>query len=231
MDSWPARNIVRQVGLWGLLILVVALSTLLFNILGTISTSVLAGMIMAAYRRWKWQAIPVSLVFPLVGFVLALVSKGGLDSRQCVAMVGVCFGAFWVVYFPALLLMRMEEDHTTPVGSGASKSAAEQGKGEALAPEEGQRAIPPGKNAAVVNAESTPAFSLHDLQGTWICEAGEQCCKRRMEITEGKFAVDVMNSAGSVRLLVQGDIRLEGITTAKTLLILPNPRQGVSATH
>lgn len=231
MDSSPVRHVARQVGLWGLLILVVALSTLLFNILGTISTSVVAGMIMAACRRWQWRAIPVSLVFPLVGFVLALVSKGGLELRQCVAMVGVCFGAFWVVYFPALFLMRMEEDQTTPVGSDGSKLPTDQRKGEALAQAVDQRMIKPGSDVANSNTESAPPFSLHDLQGTWICETGEECCKRRMEITEDKFAVNVMNSTGSVRLLVQGDIRLEGMTTAKTLLILPAPRQGAGTAH
>jgi len=221
MDLSPVRHFARQVGLWSLLVLGVSLSTLLFNILGTISAAVIAAMVMGAYRRLKWEVIPVSLVFPLVGLILAQVSKSGLEPRQYVAMVALCFGAFWAVYLPALFLMCMEKDHSaaqTPTTAAPARGAVEESRRKDGSQE---TACPVGVTTGLVS-ENVEPLSLRDLQGSWVCETSDlngHPFKRTLEIAEDKFALNVLNSNGPARVVARGDIRLERVATANTLVI------------
>jgi hypothetical protein len=222
MNSSPLRTIARQAGVGALLVVVVALCSLLFSILGTLCTSVGTGLIMGASRRWKWQVVPVSLVFPLAGMTLAQAAKADLDERQRFTMAAVCFGSFWGVYLLTRFLLMLEKGGDTVASPGAvRRSSAEPGRNGAQA-RGSSDSNPRASDDATERPKPVDGLSLRDLQGTWLCETpgpDGQPVKRRLEITAATFALTVTNSGEQADRAAQGEIKLEGADGAKKLLV------------
>lgn len=204
------RTAAKQLAMWGLLMVVVALLTALFSILGTITAAVVTGVIMGAARRWKWQTIPASAVFALAGLTMAQAARADLNLQQRLWMAGVSFAAFWGIYLLALGLVRLETNHSAGVEAHAfAASAVWRGGGVPLESQAAATAHP---------------LSLRDFQGRWLCEApgpDGQANKRIMEIAEHKFALRIRDASGHVCLGAEGQLKLETTIAATTLSILP----------
>ena len=180
----------------------VALLTLIFNVLGTISCAVLVGMMFGATRHPRWVAVPLSLVFPAAIYVLLGTSRTELDQHQVVMVASACLGAFWLTYAASAFLIFCE--HRPPA--------------EALV--HPQRAAVPGtaSGAAVVaTAAPRPASTggwrpgLEPLQGKWRRdqdsgrEPGELTV---LEIDEAGLRLSAIDAEGHAHLLATGEIRL-----------------------
>jgi hypothetical protein len=192
MSVAALRPAARQLGLWGSLLLVVALLTLLFNILGIITAAVATGVVLGASRRWKWQAIPASAVFALAGLALMQVAKADLKLAQRLWMAGLSVGAFWGMYLLTLFFMCLEK-----------------------APAAGTGALPVGSAAPLeprATDETSPPLGLRDFQGRWLCEtAGRDgpASRRIMEIAEHRFTLRIQAPNGCARLVAEGEMILE----------------------
>ena len=224
MNASPVKTIARQVGLWSSLVLVVVLCSLLFSLLGTLCTAVAGGLIMGASRRWKWQTIPVSVVFPLAGLSLAQAAKADLDTHQRFIAAAVSFGAFWGTYVLTILILLMEKSDKPDAPRAAMRDKVVSVTGEGLPRQErgGHRGVEATR--AIGAPASAGQFSLGDLQGTWLCETNGlngQGIKRRLEIAGGTFALNVTDSDGETHLAAQGDLKLEGADGTEKLLIRP----------
>ena len=226
MNPSPVKMLARQVALWSSLVLVVVLSSLLFSLLGTLCTAVAGGLIMGASRRWKWQAIPVSAVFPLAGLTLAQAAKADLDARQRFVAAAVSFGAFWGTYVLTLILLLMEKKEE-PSALGATKLDRAASANDGVLPEQERNGrLPSSAGRALETSVSNEPISLRDLQGTWLCEtngAAGQAVKRRLEIAEDTFALNITTSDGGTRLAAQGAVKLEGVDGATKLVLAAKP--------
>jgi hypothetical protein len=205
----PVRAAARQVGLWVSLLFVTALLTMLFSILGTVSVSAVVGMAMGASRRWKWNLIPISIIFPMVGLMLGQAAKADLTIQQRLSMAALCFGLFWATYLLTLVLLRLEKNNTAqsvdPLSKGDLRSAV--------------------NSTVIAGAQSTPKPLLHldDLQGTWLCEAicpNGEFQKRTINISENQFVLSTVNSTGGLEKIAQGEIEVNGSEHARVIQVL-----------
>jgi hypothetical protein len=203
MNAPVLKSFGKQVGMWGSLLIVVALLTGLFSILGTITAAALCGMIMGASRRCRWQTILASAVFALTGFVVGQVAKADLELRQRLWIPALTFGTYWGVYLMTFLLMSMEKANPA------------------------RPTAPPAGAAMPGRAGKTIPISLRDLEGRWHCESNGQSGQggdRMIEITEHRFALKVRDAGGRVRLLAEGDLRLEtGVAGTRISLASASP--------
>lgn len=201
MNYQSARLVFNQIALWAVLLLVVGLLTLLFSLLGTIFCAVVVGVMMGATRRWRWQAIAVSVVFPLVIITLSRVSKTELDWHHAIQMAVLCFAVFWATYAATYLLMFLERPSESPATTRSLQAAS---------------ATEQTSQAKVVEC------SLADLRGTWVCETttgdGEQH-ERVMTISKDEFSLSRRTSDGKCRLLTQGKVKWIGTKLPKVLVI------------
>lgn len=216
------KDAVRQLTLWLLLVLLVCVCTVLFTLLGVLFTAVLTGILMGGSRRWKWQAIPVSLVFPLVAFALGNYAHTSLEPRQRVLMVILCFGAFWVIYLTSLWLMRMEARpvadeegvHSAPLADGVDGAS----RTEAACARDVGLTEPVAAASAVPEAQ----LELRDFEGTWFCETSGPNGEFRtclMTVAKGKFALEIRNPRGLACRVAEGVLRLEDAARGQSLLI------------
>ena len=206
MNISPVRTAIRQFGVWITLLLVTGLFTLLFSVLGTITTSALTGIIMGASRRWRWQLVPYSLVFPLVGMALTQAASADLALRLRLATGALFLGTFWVTYLVGFFVMYLEK------GSAASGTALSHGTISSM---------PATNNVAAAVANTAIPLTLPDLQGTWLSEAGASDgshLTRLIAIAEDRFTVSIVNSGGAQRVVARGCVRVEG-ASAQTLRI------------
>jgi hypothetical protein len=208
MITSPVRAAATQVGLWILLVFVAALLTMLFSVLGTLSISAIVGMAMGASRRWKWQLIPVSLIFPMIGLTLAQAAKADLTIQQRLSMAALCFGIFWTTYLLTLVLLLLEKNNAKsrvdPVANRDPRTAV---NSTGLV---GSRSVP------------TPPLQLDDLQGTWLCEANcrnGELKKRTINISDNRFVLKAVNSAGCSELIAEGEIQLNGSERARVIQV------------
>lgn len=222
MNDSRLKSVAKQIGMLGVLTIVVAALTLFFNLCGTLSVSVIAGMMTGASRRWKWQAILVSLVFPFVVLALGKVTTVDLDVRQRISLAAVCFGAFWATYLVTFLLMCLEKKSPPSPAQPASRhSTAHQELGSLPQPDEApaNRRIP---GVALETSEPKNQLSLHHLQGTWLCETShpnEPSHKKVFAITQDKFSLSIVNASGHAHLVAQGDVIVQGVASEKSLII------------
>jgi hypothetical protein len=195
MNFAAIRILARQAALWCALVAVVTLLTLLFTVLGTITCSVLVGMMMGAARRCGWRIIPVSLVFPGVVLALVQVAKVELVGAQRILLPALCFGVFWLVYLFTRALLRWEArpQPATPETTNAPAPAA----------------LP-----SRLDSEPVPApgeSHLDEWQGKWIREfVGAKGSRRKavIEITGEKLSLSVIDSDGAALLLARGELKL-----------------------
>jgi hypothetical protein len=176
-------GLVRLGGLCALTGLTVLL-TLLFSFLGNLSCAVVAGMILGSGRRWQWDAIPVSLIFPAVILILSHFSKVDVPASKLHLVALVSSGAFWGVMgltFSLRFLERKPDAPSTPAGASRGREI-----------------------------EAPPAsLSLATLSGNWTCEtssapgAGQS---KILSIEEGKFVLTERRLRGRDRVLARGEV-------------------------
>jgi hypothetical protein len=157
MSRFSTSVAIKQIGLGLALMGVATLATVVFNFLGTITGSVLAAMMFGTTRKWQWQIILVSLLFPAVMIGCLEGGKTDLTPHKLALLAGVCLGAFWLTYLGTLALLCFER----PAGQAAPVKPTKQPC--AVIPD-------PGPLAQVPQAPpSLPAFQ--ELQVTWTPEA------------------------------------------------------------
>lgn len=184
--TWIKHGLTR-IGVWLALVGVTVLLTVLFNFLGNLTCAVLSGMMLGAARRWRWNAIPISLVFPAVILLLSHYSKLELPPGKVHLIALVCGAAFWGVYGMTFGLYFLEKK---PEGS-------------------------PGVPAATA-LSAKPEFRLATLRGSWTCEDaaanGSTQCKT-LRIEEGRFALTVSERGGRGRVIARGEVNVDASRT------------------
>jgi len=225
MSDSRAKSAAKQIGMLGVLTVVVTLLTILFNLCGTLSVSVISGMMTGTSRRWKWQAIPISLVPSIVVLALGRITRVELELPQRLSLAGVCLGAFWGTYLVTVLLMCLEKKDPAIADQAAQRHSPvrrEAGASTSIP------TVPPGTplpdGASRASAFATE-FNVEQLQGTWLCEADppkEPPHKRVFAITKDKFSFSVVNSSGRPQLIAQGDVIVENGSLPKRLVLAAN---------
>jgi hypothetical protein len=220
MNASFVRVALRQIGGWLLLIFFVVLLSTIFSFLGTIFCAALAGMMLGAMRQARWQAVPVSLVFPVVIFLLLRGAKVDLSSSQIRMLSVLCFGTFWLVYGIAVALMRFENKGQT------AKRRVDAG--------EVVTGVTPGyssKMTAPTRAAVCQELNLATLQGKWLCNgstAGEPIREKVMEVQKEQMVLRVTDEHGRVTLRANARVRFEKDGVLQDLIIATAESQSAS---
>ncbi len=203
MNFTAIKRLSRGIVLWLVLVAVVALLTLLFTVLGTITCAVLTGMMMGTVRHSRWQTIPVSLVFPGVVFTFVRIMKVELVGSQRILLPALCFGAFWLMYLFTCALVRFERK------PGNKPEAAPELRSPESEPKLGEE------------------LRLDQLQGRWIYESGShkgEPAKRVLEINGEHLSLSRTGSDGRAQVLSQGSLRIKSATEKAGDAALEIPR-------
>ncbi len=191
----------------------VVLLSYIFSFLGTIFCAALGGMMLGALPTRRWQAIPISLIFPLVIFGLLAGMKSGLPARQMVVITVACFSAFWLAYVAARALFFLER-------AKPGQQAAEVQSPPALVPVAVEA---PMLAAAVSRGEScdTPGLlSLDMLQGDWSRDIAQGRSEhRRLCFEKEKLTLSVVDGSEHVRVLARVTVKLCASESLPVLLI------------
>ena len=186
-------NALRQLGVLATLAGVTVLLTLLFSFLGTLSITVVMGVIMGSTRRWQWQSLPVSLVFPTVMLGLSHYSKIEVPQERVNLIALVCVLAFWGVFGMMFCMRFFEQKESAPP------------------------ATPPGQVASNVSTsgvedDALRAFSLAALRGSlWASDKHSDPSGQRktLQIEGGKFELSVSAPGGRTRVVARGEVIVE----------------------
>ena len=192
------KGLVRVGGLCALAGVTVLL-TLLFSFLGTFTCAVIAGLILGSGRRWQWDSIPVSLVFPAVILSLSHFSKVDLPPGKVQLVALVSGGAFWAVLGLAFSFRFLERNGEPP---------------------------PPAEVGVVrtsgTEAGSPPALDLASLRGSWTCEEsradGTGIC-RTLQIEAGRFVLTESKSRSRERVVARGEVSVDQTGAGKIVFI------------
>ena len=210
MNAASMKTALVRLGGWSALAGVTALLTLLFSILGNLSCAVLAGMILGAGRRWQWEAVPLSLVFPAVLLSLSHFSKVELPPSKLWLIALVSMGAFWGVLGLMFVFRSQEKREEKPPPAAGSL---------------------PGSTG--IQSTLPPPLDLAAFRGSWTSEengAGGNGRVRMLHIEQGRFRLAERNLRGRERVLAQGEVRVETGGTVRLVLIEPaKPMDGVQA--
>ena len=205
------RTLGKQIGLGGALVFSVALVTLLFTFLGTIASAALVGMMAGATRKWRWQILLVSLVFPGVITAFIHFTKPNLTAQQNTVLPLVCFGAFWLTYLLTCALGYFEKRETA-AAECAGKPAADTGTAGSVT------AAPlTGRPKALCDP------GLTELQGTWSEETAGvngQSGRKVIEVVRDKLALRIVGLDDQAQAVWRGDVRLETLGPFRILQVL-----------
>ena len=203
MNAAWIKNGLTRIGVWCALVGVTVLLTVLFSFLGNLTCAVLSGMILGAARRWRWNEIPISLVFPAVILGLSHYSKLELPPGKVHLIALVCGAAFWGVYGMTFGLYFLEKKQEVSPG-GTAETAPSAG----------------------------PEFRLATLRGSWTCEDsagnGSTQCKT-LRIEEGKFALTVSEPGGRVRVLARGEVSVDASRTDHLVVTFNEERDSLGS--
>lgn len=210
MNATAIKAAGKYLGAWGIIVSCVFFLSVIFNLLGTITCAVLAGMMMGAFKGARWFSALVSLVFPGVVFGLVRTARVDLSQQQVILLGALCFGAFWVTYLVSAVLFFCEQKEKR-----SSKPPAPALPDTTPAPEAQAAATASVPAADLI--ESTVAASgscLEHLQGNWVCEApgaGEPLYKKVMQIKEAKLELRTVDASGRTTLLATGNVTLQNL--------------------
>ncbi len=179
---------------WGIAVFFVTLLSFIFSFLGTIFCAAVAGMMLGATRQARVLALPTSLIFPGVIFALLRGMKSDLPSNQVVELAAACFGAFWVIFGIAAVIVACERKGVD--APGGTKAA---------------RRTPAAKMTPVLVNASRVADPTQ-LEGRWLEEAAGttlQASTKVLEIRRGRLELSQIGKDGRERLLVRGQVKLD----------------------
>ena len=181
-----------RIGVWCALVGVTVLLTVLFSFLGNLTVAVVTGLVLGSARRWRWNAVPISLVFPAVILGLSHYFKIELPPEKVYLIALVCGGAFWGVYGMTYCLHMLEQKEELP-------SAMAKGRAD----------LPGG--AFGIESDAPRGFSLGALRGSWTCEdagADGSPQHKTLRIEDGKFALTVSEPGGRLREIARGEVNV-----------------------
>ncbi len=212
MISGPIRVAAGAVGRLSAIILFVAFLTFTFNFLGTILCAVAIGVMMGGTKHARWQAVPVSVVFPAVVFVMLRSARTELVREQINGLSVLCFGAFWLTYGMTVLVGAVEKKEARGARVTGIQAATD-------APLEGN---------AFARKEVVGELSVEALQGHWECEANQErhLARRELEITDRRVAIRAFDATGKLQWVAKGSLRLEHWGPTTRLLLSRNGGNG-----
>jgi len=191
MNTAFIKNGLTRIAVWCALAGVTALLTVLFSFLGNLTCAVISGMMLGAARRWRWHAIPISIVFPAVIIGLSYSSKLELPPGKVHLVAIVCGAAFWGVYGMTFGLYFLEKKQEASSG------------------------------VAIAVPSAKPEFQLAALRGNWTCgdsaANGSSQCKT-LRIEDGQFALTIRERGGRTTLLARGEVSVDGSRTDPVVL-------------
>ncbi len=227
MRSSRAKSIARQIGMLGILTIIVTGLTFLFNLFATIGVSVLAGMMAGASRRCNMQVISVSFLAPGVALALGFIMKAPFDLRHCLYLTGMCLGSFWATWLATYLLMSLEAKSDATSEQQASACLTLPVQPTSSSTRETEPTDVQLSRAAMTTSEVQAQLNLDDLQGTWLCEANraeKPSNKKWLIVDHGKFSLSILNGDGHAHVVAQGELILQGEDGRKILLVSGRPR-------
>jgi hypothetical protein len=204
MRAVPLKAAAQYVGGLVIAAFFVLLLSFTFSFLGTLFCAALGGMMLGALRTHKWQAVPVSLLFPLVIFALLKGMKTELAGRQVLLVALACFGTFWLIYGLAATLFFFERKGVT--------ATAHTNVGRPAPGALPERELAPHPSA--IDHVSVPKrngwLNLEMLQGNWTGEANgdPQFQSRRISFQEDWLTLFGVDSTGQSKLLAKAEVSL-----------------------
>lgn len=183
-------NALRQLGVLAVVGAVTVLLTLLFSFLGTLSMTVVMGVIMGSARRWRWQSLPVSVVFPAVILGLSHYSKIEVPQERVNLIALVCVIAFWGVFGMMFCMRFFEQKESVPSATPAGQ-------------------VTPNGSTPGVEDDALRAFSLAALRGSsWVSDkqADPSGQRKTLQIEGGKFELSVSAPGGRSRVVARGEV-------------------------
>ena len=210
-DTQSIKTGLTRIGIWCALVGVTILLTVMFSFLGNLTVAVVSGVVLGSARRWQWNAVPVSLVFPGVIVGLSHYFKNELPPGKVYLVGLVCGAAFWGVYAMAFGLHILEQKAHD---QGASKGRVEL----------------PGSPWQNEN-DLTQGFGLGTLRGSWTCEDDAilgSSKHKTLRIENGKFVLSVSDSGGRRREIARGELNVERSGTGQSIVTL-NQSSGIKS--
>jgi hypothetical protein len=213
MVTVPLKAAARYVGGLVTAAFFVVLLSFTFSFLGTIFCAALGGMMLGALRTHKWQALPVSLLFPLVIFILLKGMKTELAGRQVLLVSFACFSVFWLTYGVAATLFLFERKGQPQAGCPTPNRSVPAARPEA------ERAARTAATPGAGKPKQNGRLSLEMLQGTWSREASAhaQFPNRRMSIQKERLTLFIVDSSGQDRFLAQAQVEFCPVGAPQTL--------------
>jgi hypothetical protein len=215
MRAVPFKAAAQYVGGLVIAAFFVVLLSFTFSFLGTIFCAALAGMMLGALRTHKWQSVPVSLLFPLVIFILLRGMKTELSERQVLLVSLACFSIFWLTYGVGAALFFFERKGPSSTGHPAQAQSvcAARPEGESVT----ERVSAGGAEVPKHNGW----LSLDMLQGTWAPDASAPAQVRnwRMSIQQEELTLSEAQGGGQVKILAIAQLKLCATDARPTLLV------------
>lgn len=201
MNSSPVREFGRQAGIGLVLITFVALVTFMFSFLGTILCAALFGMMVGFSKKWKWQFVLISLLFPalLLASLYFSNSESVMSLKGSLGLAAVCFATFWATYLATCGLFLLEG------GTHTCSAAAGEGRRE-------------------LRNRREPEPSWHDLhieelQGAWqqeIAPTSGQTTRKVIEVNDNELTMSLVGEDGEMRILAKGELQILKLAHAWT---------------
>jgi hypothetical protein len=196
---WPALQ--RRIGSGVAVVLSVALLTLLFSFLGTITAAAVLGMMLGFSRASTIQVLLISSVFPSVSLAFSYASRSDLTAEKSSGLALLCFGTFWGCYLTsrALAFFERGDQGERPTDPGA----VPRGSREAIPTEPAER-------------------GLQELQGVWsrvYASDGRDPPAKRIEIQGDRLALALWDGAVDRSSVSHGRIRLAQVGPIRTLTV------------
>ncbi|MFQ5353175.1 MAG: hypothetical protein ACE5D3_08905 [Candidatus Binatia bacterium] len=207
MTSSSGKTLSRQFTPLGVLLVAVSALTLLFNILGAITASVVGAMMLGTSRRSAASLVFGSLIPPAVVLAWSQFAQEALGSEKRISAAAICFGAYCGTLLFTMVLIRLERDRPT------------MGEEEL---EEEEVALAPLARADGAIVPLMRNLGLPELQGRWRCDnklGNGTTVRREMEITGDHFSLSVSDGAGHSHLLAHGSLRAQEMGAATMLML------------
>ena len=198
----------------------VGLLTFIFSFLGTIFCAALAGMMLGAFKNLRWQSVPFSFLFPAVIVAVLRVTRAELAANQVMVLAVCAFAAFWLTYVAGAFLLAFERK-TQPMRAVASleRSAIPAGLGEAAG---GPLTLQPAAGLSVTSLRPQSELSLCALEGKWLFETPTNHHahpEKVLEFTKQKLVLRVTEPGGSVSLMAECRVKLDGWGDRRTVTL------------
>jgi hypothetical protein len=200
------------------LVFIVVLLSVIFSFLGTLTCSVLIGMMMGSARGSRWWAVPVSLLFAAVTLAMFLFPEPSVPVQKAISLSLLCFASFWATYLVTYGVIALE---------GRGNPAPDRAQDENLraAPVPASNRIPGDQRASETTSgigHSAVDADLEALQGKWVAQpdtaAGRESAEA-IDINRDRFRFERIDSHGRVALAWEGTVRCESLGPFKAMTL------------